>query len=78
MSVSQDDHIRIELVTDKCVGAGQCVLAAPTVFDQDEDGIAVVLTQAPRRDEYEAVREAADLCPSSALRLRRAAEADRV
>jgi ferredoxin len=66
-----DGAIRIELITDDCVGAGQCVLAAPAVFDQDDDGIAVVLDAAPGPEEYAAVREAADLCPSSALRLLR-------
>ena len=29
--------MRIVADTDVCVGAGQCVLADPTVFDQNED-----------------------------------------
>lgn len=24
---------------DKCIGAGQCAMAAPAVFDQDDDGV---------------------------------------
>jgi ferredoxin len=69
MATERDEDLRIELLTESCVGAGQCVLAAPAVFDQDEDGVAVLLDEAPDRDEQEAVREAVDLCPSSALRL---------
>lgn len=71
MATQRDDDLRIELLADACVGAGQCVLAAPAVFDQDEDGVAVVLDEAPAHEEHDAVREAADLCPSSALRLLR-------
>ncbi|MFC4499210.1 MULTISPECIES: ferredoxin [Streptomyces] len=69
MATQQDEGLRIELLADACVGAGQCVLAAPAVFDQDDDGVAIVLDDAPGHDEHDAVREAADLCPSSALRL---------
>jgi ferredoxin len=28
--------MRVSLQKDLCIGAGQCVLAAPAVFDQDE------------------------------------------
>jgi ferredoxin len=52
---------------DGCVAAGQCVLAAPEVFDQrDEDGVAVLLRR-PSTDEYDATREAALLCPARAI-----------
>jgi ferredoxin len=53
---------------DKCVGSGQCVLAAPTVFDQrDEDGIAVLLTETPTEDAWEGTRQAARICPALAI-----------
>ncbi|GAA1574792.1 ferredoxin [Kribbella sancticallisti] len=52
-----------------CVAAGQCVLAAPDVFDQrDEDGVAILL-QPPPADQYDATREAALLCPARAIHL---------
>ena len=54
----------------KCVGAGQCVWVAPTVFDQrSTDGIVVLLAPNPGPDEIQAVREAADLCPSHAIQI---------
>ncbi|MFJ2832831.1 ferredoxin [Streptomyces sp. NPDC087263] len=62
--------MKIEIDQDKCVAAGQCVLAAADVFDQrDEDGIVVMLDEAPPEDRYEAVREAAQLCPALAITL---------
>lgn len=69
MTTVPQEALRIELIADECVGAGQCVLAAPAVFSQDEEGVAVVLDDHPDPAEHDAVREAADLCPSSALRL---------
>lgn len=62
--------MRIEVDEDKCVGGGQCVLAAAEVFDQrDEDGVVVLLDKEPRADLHEAVREAAMLCPAAAIRV---------
>ncbi|GAB3837457.1 ferredoxin [Kribbella italica] len=54
---------------DSCIAAGQCVLAAPDVFDQrEEDGVAV-LRQNPSADQHGATREAAVLCPAGAIEL---------
>jgi ferredoxin len=53
---------------DRCLGTGQCVLAAGEVFDQDEqDGHAVLLIQNPGPHLAESVREARDACPLSAI-----------
>ena len=62
--------MHVELDEPKCVAAGQCVLAAPEVFDQrDEDGIAVLLTDTPASELHDGVREAAVVCPAAAIRL---------
>lgn len=62
--------MRIEVDLDLCVGGGQCVLAAAEVFDQrDEDGVVVLLDEAPRAELHEAVREAAIRCPAAAIRV---------
>ncbi|MTD58850.1 ferredoxin [Amycolatopsis pithecellobii] len=52
-----------------CVGAGQCVQAAPASFDQDEETGLVVLLEAAGRVDEAAVLDAVALCPSGALRL---------
>ncbi|GAA1454967.1 ferredoxin [Nocardiopsis tropica] len=62
--------MRVELDEPKCVASGQCVVAAPDVFDQrDEDGVAVVLDRTPPEHLYEEVSEAVAICPAAALRL---------
>ena len=58
---------KVKVVERKCIGAGQCVLAAPAVFDQDEDGIVVLKDATPPADQHEAVRKAARLCPAVAI-----------
>jgi ferredoxin len=60
--------MRIVTDTGRCVGAGQCALTEPAVFDQsDEDGTVVLLTDHAEGDTLAKVREAIDLCPSQAL-----------
>jgi ferredoxin len=55
---------------DKCVGAGQCVLLAPDVFDQrDEDGVVVLLRENPPAELHDDVRQAAQVCPALAIEL---------
>ncbi|HEY3005393.1 MAG TPA: (4Fe-4S)-binding protein [Kribbellaceae bacterium] len=60
--------MRVVADTDVCIGAGQCVLAAPGVFDQGHDGI-VVLRDGDPAGTPAAVLEAVALCPSGAIRL---------
>jgi len=61
--------MRITADADQCVGAGQCVLAAPDVFDQDDDGLVMVLQPTPEGTHQLAVHAAADVCPSRSITL---------
>jgi ferredoxin len=63
--------MRIVTDTGRCVGAGQCALTEPRVFDQsEEDGTVVLLTDQADGEVLDNVREAIDLCPSQALSLK--------
>ena len=44
-------------------------MVAGEVFDQDDEGIVVVLTAEVSGDEADHAREAVSLCPASALSL---------
>ncbi|MEU3570123.1 ferredoxin [Kitasatospora sp. NPDC036755] len=60
----------VRIDQDKCCGAGHCVLAAPDVFDQrEEDGIVVLLDAEPPAELHQAVRDAAAVCPATAIHL---------
>ncbi|WP_405783765.1 ferredoxin [Streptomyces sp. NBC_00859] len=63
--------LNVEADTKVCVGAGQCVLVAPDVFDQRvEDGIVRVIQTDPPSEQHRAVEEAVHLCPSGAITFR--------
>ena len=54
---------------DVCIQAGNCVMAAGEIFDQDDDGIVVVLQAQVAGEQAERAREAVKLCPAGALSL---------
>jgi ferredoxin len=59
--------MRVSTERDRCAASGQCVMVAPLVFDQDDEGMIVLLNENPGADEREAVAESARLCPASAI-----------
>jgi ferredoxin len=61
--------VRIQADRDVCIASGNCVMVAEAVFDQDDDGIVVLLTDPVPEGEEDRAREAVKLCPSGALRL---------
>lgn len=56
--------MRIDIDRDVCIGAGQCALAAPKVFTQDDDGLSQLLAEA---EPGPMVGEAARACPVQAI-----------
>jgi ferredoxin len=63
----------VKVVADRdiCIGAGMCVMTTDAVFDQDDEGIVVVLTAEIPADEEMRVCNAVGLCPSGALSIAR-------
>jgi ferredoxin len=59
--------MKVRADTAVCVGAGQCVVIAPDVFDLDNDGKVVVLDAAPGPAQRAPARDAAESCPSFAI-----------
>lgn len=61
--------MRIEAERDDCIAAGNCVMVAGELFDQDDEGIVVVTEDEIAAADEDKAREAVKLCPASALRL---------
>ena len=61
----------MKIIADReaCVGAGQCVLSADTVFDQDDDDGRVLLLSERADDDVSGVEQAVLLCPARAITL---------
>lgn len=61
---------QIEIDIDRCMGAGQCVFAAPHHFDQDEEtGLVIVLRDDVTDDDRASIVEAIRECPVQAIKL---------
>lgn len=67
--------IDIQVDQDTCFGSGECVLAAPSVFELDDVGIARLRADASSIDA-DAARRIADNCPSGAIHVAEAAGAE--
>ncbi|MFH8793576.1 ferredoxin [Streptomyces sp. NPDC017941] len=61
--------MRVTVDTDVCIGAGQCVLTAPKVFTQDDDGFGELLAGCVEPVDDPLLREAARACPVRAITL---------
>ena len=61
--------IQITVNTPACIGAGQCVMAAEDLFDQDDDGIVLLLDASPDAAHEAGARRAASLCPARAIKI---------
>ncbi|MDH6514642.1 ferredoxin [Streptomyces sp. SAI-208] len=59
--------VDIDIDKDVCIGAGQCALAAPGVFTQDDDGYSTLLPGRENGTGDPMVREAARACPVAAI-----------
>ena len=61
--------MRLEADREDCIASGNCVMISDALFDQDDDGIVVVLTPDVPEAEEDHAREAVKICPASVLRL---------
>jgi ferredoxin len=61
--------MRVITDRDACDSYGQCMLNAPDVFTQDDDGKVVLLVAEPTADQEKEVLSAVDACPMQALRV---------
>jgi ferredoxin len=62
-------HIKVSIDTDVCIGAGQCALAAPNVFTQDDDGFSTLLPGLEDGTDDLMAREAVRACPVGAIKV---------
>ncbi|MFB7508772.1 ferredoxin [Streptomyces broussonetiae] len=62
-------HIKVNIDTDVCIGAGQCALTAPNVFTQDDDGFSALLPGQENGTDDAMTKEAARACPVGAIKV---------
>ena len=57
----------VSIDQSRCIGAGNCVHIAPTVFQLDEENVAYL--EDPNSVDDETLLEAAQACPTNAIYL---------
>ncbi len=57
----------IDVDRDLCMGSGMCIVYTPATFAHDDETKAVVVD--PAGDPIDAIRNAVQACPTSAIRL---------
>ncbi len=62
----------IDIDTGRCIGAALCVLHAPAVFTQNDDGLVALLPDGATREDDPLIAEAVLACPVQAIALGRA------
>lgn len=66
----KESTMKMHVDFDLCEGHGECVAAAPEIFDLDDAGEKVVLLMPdPGEELREKAVEAVKICPIAALRL---------
>jgi ferredoxin len=59
--------VKVTVNFDVCASTGACTQVAPEVFEIRNDGYLHILREQPSPELYDAVQEAADLCPTGAI-----------
>ncbi len=57
--------MKVRIDRDQCIGVGNCVAAAPTVFKLDKSNKAVILK--PESVDDDTLMSAAESCPVNAI-----------
>jgi ferredoxin len=61
--------LRISINYEYCCAVGNCVRAAPELFEFGDDGLPRILRDVPPDEFHDAANEAAAQCPGGAIQL---------
>lgn len=59
--------MRLSINTTTCAGSGVCAAALPEIFDQDDEGTAVVQAQPADLSQWDLVRRVVGQCPTMSI-----------
>ena len=61
--------MKLQANRDACISSGNCVMTSEALFDQDDDGVVVLLAEDVPEAEEGHARQAVEICPAQVLRL---------
>ena len=61
--------LKVVVDVKRCLGSGNCLATVPEVFDQEDNGTAIVLNANPPDELRDALEHAVQSCPGLAISL---------
>lgn len=62
--------MKVEVNRDSCIGCGACAAICSDVFEIDDEGLSVVVTEDVSDVQKQEVQDAADSCPTGAIEVK--------
>ncbi len=59
--------MKVKVNEDACIGCGACCAIADSFFEIGDNGLSEVKKEEVQEDEKQAVRDAAEACPTGAI-----------
>ena len=59
--------MKVKVNEDACIGCGACCAIADSIFEIGDNGLSEVKKEEVLEDEKQAVRDAAEACPTGAI-----------
>ena len=59
--------MKVNVNEDACIGCGACCAIADSIFEIGDNGLSEVKKEEVQEDEKQAVRDAAEACPTGAI-----------
>ncbi len=59
--------MKVKVNQDACIGCGACTAIAEGVFEMNDEGLSQAVSEAVAEDKVDAVKEAMESCPTSAI-----------
>lgn len=59
--------MKVKVNEDACIGCGACCAIADSIFEIGDNGLSEVKEEEVQEDEKQAVRDAAEACPTGAI-----------
>ncbi len=59
--------MKVKVNQDQCIGCGACAAICDNVFEISDEGLSQVVADEVKEEDEEAVQDAIDSCPTSAI-----------
>ncbi len=61
--------MKVKVNEDSCIGCGACQSICDNVFEINDEGLSSVKVETVEDDDIQAVRDASESCPTSAIEI---------